>query len=1058
MSRLSSPARSETKSSLSAPESSQDARSHQELTPRSKIRAMLAAVDDDSDLSQTEQRSRKEWNESSVGPILGKEIKPGAHQEAEGGSSGESSGREEPVAPRGRIAARLQGQQKRSYSSISTSNDENSNKHGAVKRKMLPTKERKSTNKGVHGENIAIVTSERQSQRKGPISDDPASVSPSLVNQLSSPGLFLSPKSPEAGDSFSRTQAYDSDSDMPLDPKANNRLLALVARKRREREEKAAAEEQRKQERHQQEAKPMKQSGPSVEALGSSENESGTEGAQRLTQQARPTRKASKKALEEMNRETQRMSRNMQLAHQAKTRKKITKESLFARFNFRTNTPMSAAPIHANSSSAATSSNPASDAEAKNAHNSPPTSPLSPDHDAPKKMQRSPTRAGDQQSVYEGQTGTVEKELPDTVELMSELPSKQGKGKGKGSSNESQPQPINTHVGSPRSRREAVAQQRMKVYLPKTTNIARTTEDSDSDLEIVSAANTKASKLDVFDRLPGKKISDGRTLQTLRALAHLTSPSKNDLKSNSSITLSDMHMLLQKRARQQAAQERAEKVQELRRKGAIIQTSEEREKDQIAVEDLLEKARREAAEVMQKEKAAARKHAKANGETVREDNSSEEDEDYEVNDADESDVELSGSDEEEVQECAGESNDEDEDEDEEEGGIQLDTHSEHLIDDEASDTLGDKESEDDQINNVSRKRRKIHVIDDEDDDEDQKINAKNEQPQIPSETQASTLPPVDPGLPIAVGAPLGLTQAFAATMAESQSEEQEQDSLAFLGPPPEPEFPIFNMQDSLEAEDSQPMVLNSQNATDVCSQGDIQFDLSQLQSLNREASKDAYLQSATQLSEMPDPTQDAGFTKSSPIVDRFLSPSHTTQDTIMVPRSVEPESPILKKKGRLQRGKPITAIDDSDLDSGEQAHAQAKSANAFDVLKTAVQTSTHRNGVFDKKRSEAHEMVEEQAQESEDEYAGLGGASDEESGHEEGDEEMKKMIEDGEVDVDERELAAFYADKERASDSAAVSKLFKDLSSGNLRRKRGAGDFDLSDSEEDDETRIRSDA
>ena len=53
-------------------------------------------------------------------------------------------------------------------------------------------------------------------------------------------------------------------------------------------------------------------------------------------------------------------------------------------------------------------------------------------------------------------------------------------------------------------------------------------------------------------------------------------------------------------------------------------------------------------------------------------------------------------------------------------------------------------------------------------------------------------------------------------------------------------------------------------------------------------------------------------------------------------------------------------------------------------------------------------MVEEQAQESEDEYAGLGGASDDESAGE-ADEDLKKMIEEGDVEVDESKLAAFYA-------------------------------------------------
>ncbi len=45
-------------------------------------------------------------------------------------------------------------------------------------------------------------------------------------------------------------------------------------------------------------------------------------------------------------------------------------------------------------------------------------------------------------------------------------------------------------------------------------------------------------------------------------------------------------------------------------------------------------------------------------------------------------------------------------------------------------------------------------------------------------------------------------------------------------------------------------------------------------------------------------------------------------------------------------------------------------------------------------------------------------------------------------------------DKERASDAKAVEKLFKDMNSGMLRRKRGA-DFDLSDSDDDGEARRR---
>ena len=54
-------------------------------------------------------------------------------------------------------------------------------------------------------------------------------------------------------------------------------------------------------------------------------------------------------------------------------------------------------------------------------------------------------------------------------------------------------------------------------------------------------------------------------------------------------------------------------------------------------------------------------------------------------------------------------------------------------------------------------------------------------------------------------------------------------------------------------------------------------------------------------------------------------------------------------------------------------------------------------------------MVQEQAEESEDEYAGLGGASDDESGGE-FDDETKKLIDDEDTArTNERDIAAYYA-------------------------------------------------
>jgi mediator of replication checkpoint protein 1 len=124
-----------------------------------------------------------------------------------------------------------------------------------------------------------------------------------------------------------------------------------------------------------------------------------------------------------------------------------------------------------------------------------------------------------------------------------------------------------------------------------------------------------------------------------------------------------------------------------------------------------------------------------------------------------------------------------------------------------------------------------------------------------------------------------------------------------------------------------------------------------------------------------------------------------------------------------------------------------KPSDAFSVMRQAVKKPAQPD--FDKQKSNAKGMVDEQAEESEDEYHGLGGASDDEDAGS-GDEDDKQMIDETDVKVDERQLAAFYAEKSREDNEAQTSKLYKDLMSGNLRRKRGNNAFEL-DSDEDDQ-------
>jgi mediator of replication checkpoint protein 1 len=171
----------------------------------------------------------------------------------------------------------------------------------------------------------------------------------------------------------------------------------------------------------------------------------------------------------------------------------------------------------------------------------------------------------------------------------------------------------------------------------------------------------------------------------------------------------------------------------------------------------------------------------------------------------------------------------------------------------------------------------------------------------------------------------------------------------------------------------------------------------------------------TQMSQFPEATQDVGFQHMTPIRGRFVD-APSTVDTVRLdptdmPETTE-ETPILRKKGKLRRRAQVTAFsDDEDAADPTEFNFEGDEfdidSNAFDVMRKASKKKILVDE-FDKKKSKAKEMVNEQAEESEDEYAGLGGASDDEDGEE--DEYVKAIIDDeGGKDVDERQIAAFYA-------------------------------------------------
>ena len=1020
-----------------------------QMTPRSKVKAMLAALDDDSD------------PEAGIPSGI---IQKGFHV-ASRSTSEEREEDEQPIAPRGKLAARLNRRPSPSPEAHESerSGSDKENAYARVKKQLMkrprtPPIEQSATRNKIAKDNALVTTSE---QVEGETRSSPSS--PTSARNTS-PELFLTPSSnkeqPQSMQFTTKYQQYSqgndtSDSDLPENPMKSSKTLELVARKRAEREAREAEAAAKKSKNRQEEF----DSDISASSFDSEDREIGKQ----LSQSDRPARKASKKALEEMNRETQRMSRNMQLAHQAKTKKKITKDSLLARFNFTANSGASNGPLSSDQASSA----PVSDHEGAMPRETPPTSPMEPSETETslvKQISTTTDTALDQ--PQEATASTHGDELPDMTDLLNQPVSRNDEGKIKAPSKDAAQSGNETRL----PRVFDFKRRPIQIWSLQQSSLHREEADSDSELEVLPA-KSKIGRLGAFDRVPQVKAQDVRSLQTLRALAHLNSPpDKKGRKGKFSGSFNDMQNSLQKRARLQAVAERRAKIEDLKARGIMVQTEEERQQEQVEVEDLLEKARRENQEIRDKEKGAAKKEKLANGESGHLDDSSD-DEDYEDGNhgqsQEDTDVDFSGSDDEEgliEQDQEGSQLDEDND-----GGIENGEPNEELelrskahgiIEDEASeDSLGDEDvdaddgDDEDQVpateSPVRRNRRNRTVIDD-DDEENPETDSMDVYTTIPTQSSNVEVPSMfqnqGNGNPIGMtqafaatmadtqsqapspsievpdmfrknpeDLPMGMTQAFAATIAESQTQadkndRETQDFLPRLGGPPEPKIPVLCVEDSFKITD------DTQNDTRIPETSDshkMDLHLSQSQLAYETIDEDERTQraTATQWSEIPDPTQDAGFVMSSPALEsRFVSEPPSTVDTVIVPSPTHGGSPLMKKRGRLQRGRVVNPLSDDPNGNGTSPASQRIQEGANDAFAAMKQARRHaaQKETYNKEKSEAKEMVEEQAQESEDEYAGLGGASDDESGGEE-DELVNAMIDQGDVDVDERRLAAYHA-------------------------------------------------
>ncbi|KAG6017224.1 hypothetical protein E4U43_002034 [Claviceps pusilla] len=1055
------------------------------MTPRSKIRALLATVESsDEEGGGTKVKPKRPSFLQGIGQHRARGSPRSVHEEEE-----EDSDDSQPVIrPRGKLASRMQGAE-----TTTTTGTKSPERAVAAARERVRTMllQHDSANKAGEessggddedeDEDEDLPIAPRRQKRRAAATDARLGDSEQEQEQQQqqqqrpmSPGLFVSsPVRPSPSKSMDENE--DSDNDLPA--LKSDRFKMLVERKRQERLAQEAAEEARKAEqraRQENLASEMEQlASDDSDGDGITDDEAG----RRLTQEARPTRKASRKAIEEMNRETQRLARNMQLAHEAKTKKRISKQSLFQRFNYK---PAGHVEPEPRTHSSSRPSTPHSDVEMNvNDAATPPSSPPA------FKDIHSRTAATDTAvSAAPVPTDTVH---ASTAQLCKDTePGSPRRANGPGQKQQ--------EMQDQNQQQKQKQTRRVRVRLPI---LPVNTAPLDSGDELQITATTK-NKLDVlFDSIPSKMTSESHSIHALRALAQVKSPGKTRPRKDdqSRMTPGELQAYLHLKARQQAKMERERRLEILRGQGIVVQTAEEREKQEQEVEDLVAKARQEAQNIRETEKDEARRLRKMNGEVdplAWDDSEDEEYRDAVDEDADEDAVELdiSGSEDDEME---GDAEDELEKDGIASGKVLFDDEADSSASEheyaEAQEDEGDEEEGDMAVQQAPRQRRARNTTVLSDDEGGVDVTPKPIKlatqvtpagagivsPGALNSVLRSAKKTFIPGFPVQGPAGLGLTQIFAGTMDTSQTSDLADNEPTQSMMPDFEHFPDSNFSATAD-EPMEDIIIDSQQRQDslVATQA-VQLNLSQSQMHGLDSLVSNGMQ--TQMSEIIEPSQDVGLQQHTPLRQRFIEPPISTIETLLAADRQYDEhdmtiqdSPLVRK-GRLRRRMDMsmtsgTAIAEASGDGEERerererANVPSPQADAFKALQeVAAQKKKARKTLytahdFDRKKSKAKAMVEEQAEESEDEYAGLGGADGEDSDNESTG-SVEDMIDDAAGnDADERKLAAFYADRERVQDEQQVEKLFRDITKGMLRRKRGA-DFDLSDSDSDGEARKR---
>ncbi|KAH3660073.1 hypothetical protein OGAPHI_007278 [Ogataea philodendri] len=164
----------------------------------------------------------------------------------------------------------------------------------------------------------------------------------------------------------------------------------------------------------------------------------------------------------------------------------------------------------------------------------------------------------------------------------------------------------------------------------------------------------------------------------------------------------------------------------------------------------------------------------------------------------------------------------------------------------------------------------------------------------------------------------------------------------------------------------------------------------------------------------------------------------------------EPEIPktILESQNFL----PDTQVDqEAEVEEEQESEDEVSKQATREAIREAKRAVERKRRAREKElRSKGlHEIMENEAEESEDEWKGMGGHDGEMSDEENSEDE--RMLNDEAIDVDNDKIRAALIKNEVEADDEMVKKIYKDIKTGAFRKRRardGAYDLELSDDED----------